>query len=107
MPFGDGTGPNGLGPFTGRGRGFCIGTAGNSANIGLGRGRFSRVGRRNGRGNGGFGRLFDNVSRPLTYEISAEQELEILKNQAHLANANLGSIQQRINELEEIVSQKQ
>ena len=25
MPFGDGTGPMGLGPMTGRGRGFCTG----------------------------------------------------------------------------------
>jgi len=25
MPFGDGTGPMGLGPMTGRGRGFCAG----------------------------------------------------------------------------------
>jgi len=25
MPFGDGTGPLGLGPMTGRGAGFCVG----------------------------------------------------------------------------------
>jgi hypothetical protein len=25
MPFGDGTGPRGLGPMTGRGAGFCTG----------------------------------------------------------------------------------
>jgi len=25
MPFGDGTGPRGLGPMTGRGTGFCTG----------------------------------------------------------------------------------
>jgi hypothetical protein len=27
MPFGDGTGPMGLGPMTGRGAGFCAGSA--------------------------------------------------------------------------------
>jgi len=27
MPFGDGTGPMGLGPMTGRGAGFCAGFA--------------------------------------------------------------------------------
>ncbi len=26
MPLGDGTGPNGLGPMTGRGAGFCTGS---------------------------------------------------------------------------------
>ena len=30
MPFGDGTGPLGLGPMTGRGAGFCAGFAGPS-----------------------------------------------------------------------------
>ncbi len=25
MPFGDGTGPRGLGPMTGRGAGYCVG----------------------------------------------------------------------------------
>lgn len=25
MPFGDGTGPRGMGPMTGRGAGYCIG----------------------------------------------------------------------------------
>ncbi len=27
MPFGDGTGPRGMGPMTGRGAGFCAGFA--------------------------------------------------------------------------------
>jgi hypothetical protein len=43
MPFGDNTGPLGLGPMTGRGRGFCAGNAApgrfNSASgFGMGRG---------------------------------------------------------------------
>ena len=42
MPFGDGTGPRGMGPMTGRGAGFCAG--------------FGRPGFANPiRGRGGFG----------------------------------------------------
>lgn len=46
MPGGDGTGPMGYGPMTGRGAGYCTG---GYTNIGFGRGR--------GRGRG-FGRGF-------------------------------------------------
>ena len=60
MPFGDGTGPMGQGPMTGRGAGYCTGfsrpvfnaprTMGRWFNIG-----WPRWGRRSGRGRG-FGR---------------------------------------------------
>ena len=50
MPFGDGTGPSGQGPRTGRGTGFCSGGAvPGSMNRGGGFGSF-------GRGGGGRGR---------------------------------------------------
>ncbi len=39
MPFNDGTGPNGQGPRTGRGRGNCAGQGGAGRPLGLGRGR--------------------------------------------------------------------
>lgn len=48
MPRGDGTGPNGAGPLTGRGAGFCSG----SDRPGFARNLFNRLGlgRRLGRG---------------------------------------------------------
>lgn len=39
MPFQDGTGPQGQGPRTGRGRGNCAGQGGTGRGRGLGRGR--------------------------------------------------------------------
>ena len=40
MPFGDGTGPRGMGPMTGRGAGFCSGfNQPGFANMAVGRGR--------------------------------------------------------------------
>ena len=56
MPFGDGTGPAGKGPRTGRGAGNCTGQGGTG-----------RFGGRGGRGRG-FGRGFSNL------EYSPEQE---------------------------------
>ena len=56
MPFGDGTGPAGLGPMTGRAAGFCAGFAvPGCANPIPGRG-FGGRGRGRGRGGGGRGR---------------------------------------------------
>jgi hypothetical protein len=49
MPFQDGTGPQGQGPRTGRGRGNCAGQGGTGGGRGLGRG----AGRGFGRGLGG------------------------------------------------------
>ena len=68
MPFGDGTGPAGLGPMTGRGAGYCAGYpvpgymnpipgrgyGGFGRGMGLGRGGFGR-GRGFGRGFRGLG----------------------------------------------------
>jgi hypothetical protein len=102
MPAGNGTGPNGAGPMTGRGAGFCAGSgvpgyARSVAGGGRGRGMGLRqgFGGHAGRGMGmGFGR-----GRPCGggYGISAiaaapaptrEQQLEMLKNQAeHFENA--------------------
>ncbi|MHA1197216.1 MAG: DUF5320 domain-containing protein [Promethearchaeota archaeon] len=57
MPFGDGTGPNGLGPMTGRGLGYCAGYSTPGYMKGPGRGWGLGFGRGWGRGWGrGFGR---------------------------------------------------
>lgn len=66
MPMGDGSGPAGNGPRTGRGAGYCNGYdrpgsynrgfGGRSIGLGLGRGRGGA-----GFGRGGFGRGFGNA----------------------------------------------
>ncbi len=68
MPFGDRTGPNGLGPMTGRGAGYCAGySASGYANPVGGRGFYGR-GAGFGRGGGrGFGRGFGRGSRQRFY----------------------------------------
>jgi hypothetical protein len=56
MPFGDGTGPRGMGPMTGRGAGYCAGSGiPGFANWTFGRGWFGfnrGFGRGMGRGRG-------------------------------------------------------
>ena len=55
MPYGNGTGPNGLGPMQGRGLGFCAGNGARGCPYpGRGMG-FGRGGGRGGRGGGGWG----------------------------------------------------
>lgn len=62
MPRGDGTGPQGKGPRTGRGMGRCVGGAVKRP-IGQGQGQGQGQGRGQGRGQvlrGGFGRANKN-----------------------------------------------
>jgi hypothetical protein len=113
MPFGDRTGPAGMGPMTGRAAGFCAGypTPG-YANPAFGRGYFGR-----GRGfwgqGGGWGRRnwfwgaanwnatgYGIPTYPTAPTITAQQELDELKNQAQYLQQNLEGIQKRIEELE-------
>jgi len=56
MPRGDGTGPNGFGPMTGRAMGFCAGYA--SPGFASSRGRGMFYGRGFVRGRGFFGKSF-------------------------------------------------
>jgi hypothetical protein len=79
MPFGDGTGPAGKGPRTGRGAGNCTGQGGT--------GHFG--GRGLGLGRGGRGRGF-NLGRGLSY--SPDQERSWLE-------AALQSITERLDAL--------
>ena len=125
MPRGDGTGPGGMGPMTGRAAGYCAGlqTPG-FANPIPGRGYGG-----GGRGGGGFGRGRRNqffatglpgwqrsgagspaYGGPIPYgpprgnfygpTVSKEQELDMLKGQAEQLEDALGSLKQRITELE-------
>ncbi len=115
MPGFDGTGPGGMGPMTGGGRGFC-----NPA--GTSRGWFGRGGGRGfGRGQGwgfGLGRGFGRRSWGPTYydapyaaappmgnpyapPMSREQEVDFLQNQAQAIKEELESIEARINDLQQ------
>lgn len=112
MPGGDGTGPGGMGPMTGRAAGFCAGYSvpGYSNPVG-GRGYFGRGGGW-GRGFGwrraGYGMpAYGYATNPYTYgnapigpTVSAQQELDALKGQAKYLEDTLDGIKNRIEELE-------
>lgn len=123
MPRGDGTGPMGMGPMTGRAAGYCAGygvpgymnPAPGRGFYGRGRGGFGRGG---GRG-GGWGRrnwyyatglpgwtrasmgmpAFGGVN-PYAAGMAPEEEMEILKNEADILKNQLKDIQERIEALE-------
>ncbi|MEN8126959.1 MAG: DUF5320 domain-containing protein [Planctomycetota bacterium] len=99
MPGGNGTGPAGMGPMTGRGAGFCAGnqTPG-FANAGGGRRFFGR-----GRGMGcgrGFGWGGAGYGAPAAQTLTSEQELEGLKGQAESLENSLSQIKARIEALQ-------
>lgn len=66
MPGFDGTGPNGLGPMTGRGMGNCEQARGCGRGQGLGRGL--------GRGRGGFCHFADSAE-----SVSPQERIKALK----------------------------
>ena len=118
MPFGDRTGPQGLGPMTGRGAGYCGGyPAPGSMNPvpgrGFGRGRGFGGGRGFGRGRG-WGRGFGwgpapwgapYGSYPPAYgpayapSYGPEEEATALKDQARYFEEALQDIKKRIEEI--------
>jgi len=113
MPAGDGTGPMGLGPMTGRGAGQCAGfdmpgymnpIPGRGMGYGFGRGRGRGRGRRNGyyaTGLPGGGPAYGVPPVP-----TPPQETETLKAQAAQMERALNDILKRISELETVQSQE-
>jgi len=121
MPGGDGTGPMGTGPMTGRGAGYCAGYAmPGFASRGPGRG-FRGGGRGRGRRNWfyatgvpgwqraawgwpsfGFGGVAGAPSAPFGAPpaMSRDQELDLLRRQAEDFAGALDEIKRRIEELE-------
>lgn len=86
MPRGDGTGPMGAGPRTGRGFGNCQGAVRNGLGLALGLGLGF-----------GFRRGFRNFWR---FNQSSENELTELKKQESALEEGLSKIKEKINELE-------
>ena len=134
MPRGDGTGPAGLGPMTGRAAGYCAGySVPGYMNPIPGRGWFG-MGRGRG-GGGGRGRRnwyyatglpgwarasygmpafggwtspwgYPSVGYPSVPELTPKDETEMLKEQAEFLKQQLQDIQGRISTLEKAQSQK-
>lgn len=132
MPGGDRTGPNGMGPMTGRGVGICAGydvpgSMTPSFRHGFGGGRGRGMGRNFGMGGGrgwrnqyyatglpGWARGQRNPypspvahSATATLEAARTEELSHLKEQAQYFKGILNDIESRVNELQkEAVSNK-
>ena len=110
MPGGNGTGPTGLGPKTGRGVGFCAGfkvpgfiNFGVRRGFGMGLGRGGRMGRGRGFGRGfGLAGVADPYPANASFgpKLTAEQELEGLKQQAEFLRNSLSQVSERIGQLE-------
>lgn len=120
MPRGDRTGPDGMGPATGRGAGYCAGfNVPGFVNSVMGRGGFGIFGRGHGRGfrnmywaTGLPGWSRYNAGFPYPYQAYASgampvpQEVDVLKDQAKSMQDNLHTINIRIKELEKQEAQK-
>lgn len=122
MPRGDRRGPDGMGPMTGRGLGYCNGydspgytkgtprgaagyggrSFGNGGGYGRGFGQGTGYGRGFGQG-AGYGRGFSwRANAPYTSSVPYEpqDELQALKNEAKQMKESLEAVNERISELE-------
>ncbi|MBN2456232.1 MAG: DUF5320 domain-containing protein [Sedimentisphaerales bacterium] len=125
MAGGDGTGPGGMGPMTGRAAGYCAGysvpgyanpVGGRGMGMGWGRGRGGGFGQGRGFGWGraGYGfPAYGGAAGPYAYGsvpfapgLTAQQELDGLKGQAEYLEDSLDGIKKRIDELESQKSSK-
>ena len=100
MPWGDGTGPNGAGPMTGRGLGYCAGYNSPGYTKGIPAG-----GRGFGRG-GGFGRGFRWRTRtvPLVSPIqpaviTEKEEKQYLEQELDALKGEMKEIEKRLKDL--------
>ena len=127
MPYGDGTGPNGLGPMTGRGAGYCAGygTPGYMNPIpgrgyfAGGRGFFGRGGGR-GRRNRYYATGLPGWYRagvglpaggaypfsPFGQELSPRDEAAFLKEETAAMEKEMNELNRRIVELEKIAAEE-
>ncbi|MFP4383384.1 MAG: DUF5320 domain-containing protein [Spirochaetia bacterium] len=99
MPRGDRTGPNGMGPMTGRQAGFCAGySMPGYANPAGGRG----MGLGLGRGRGFRNRFFSGTGIPFQPAMprNPETDRQILNRQASLLKQELDAVNSQLAELE-------
>jgi len=119
MPWGDGTGPMGMGPMTGRAAGYCAGYGvpgymnpipgfGYGRGFGFGRGfRGGGRGRRNmfwatglpGWARFGYGPAYGVPVPPVAGAATAEVQKQILKQQVEILQQQLDGANQRLEEL--------
>jgi len=109
MPIGDRTGPDGMGPMTGRGLGYCAGysSPGFTRGVprgGAGYGRGYGFGRGYGYGRGGgfgYGRGF--YQNPYygypSYPYPKENEEQMLKDELKMIKEEAKNIEKRLDEL--------
>ena len=103
MPGFDGTGPRGLGPMTGGGRGFCNPYMGGMRSPFMGRGFGRGFGMGRGMGRWWMGRMLFPAGAgmpPFWSPMTQEQEREFLRSQAQALKEELNRIDNRISELE-------
>jgi hypothetical protein len=104
MPGFDRTGPGGMGPMTGGGRGLCGSRGVRSSYQGYGFGfrGASPAWPYIGRGRGGLPRCRYPVAAPMTapYQPSPGEELDFLKEQSRAMKRDMEEIERRIQELE-------
>lgn len=114
MPRGNGTGPMGMGPMTGRGAGYCAGfgvpgfinpqVGGRGAGYGFGRGLGGGFGCGAGFGFGrGFGRGAAAWGVPVApaAPLAPDQERTVLRNQLAGLEQTVADLRQRLTELED------
>ena len=121
MPAGDGTGPAGMGPMTGRAAGYCAGYSvpgytnpgGRRGAYGYGRGWYGRGAGRGWRnryyatGDPGWGRAqyapgaWTAGAYPYDEQPDAEEEMQLLKEQAEELKRQLKVVEKRIDSLGE------
>lgn len=96
MPYGDRRGPDGFGPMTGRGMGYCAGyDRPGYANQDYGRGYGRGFGRGYGRGMG-YGHAY-----PAYYpaNVSNVSEKTVLENDIKILKEQLSSMEDRLSEI--------
>ena len=109
MPRGNGTGPDGYGPMTGRALGYCAGYPNPGFDMGRGMGRgYGRGFARGFRGRRFWRRtvqprymIYDDPYYEPSNEYSREMELEDLKRYAEDLKKELEEIESRVKELSE------
>ncbi|MCK4688247.1 MAG: DUF5320 domain-containing protein [Candidatus Lokiarchaeota archaeon] len=112
MPYGDRTGPRGLGPRTGRALGYCAGydTPGYTQGPGMGLGRGWGRGFGRGRGMGWGGRfswgppVYPLYGSPITVPapiapLSKEDRLSMLKQEKEYLDSEMNQIKKAIEDL--------